>query len=185
MPLPIPIQTTLPALDALFAPWREALGEDYAAYRNHVCRLLHFCEALAPAPLSEEDRRRLMIAGVYHDLGIWSDGTVDYLPPSRTRAEQHLQAEGRGAWIEEVGLMIDEHHRLRRARAPAYPLVEVFRQADLIDVSLGLIRFGLPRETVRAVRRAFPNAGFHRRLMRLAGVWFRAHPLSPPPFLKW
>lgn len=64
-------------------------------------------------------------------------------------------------------------------------LVDAFRRADLVDVSLGLMRSGLPRSFVRDVRRAFPNAGFHRRLLALGAQRARSHPLSPLPMLRW
>ena len=81
--------------------------------------------------------------------------------------------------------MVDMHHKLRSVRGSRYPLVEVFRQGDLVDFSLGLVRFGLPRATVRSVKAQFPNAGFHKGLLQLAGGWFAKHPISPPPFMKW
>lgn len=175
--------TDLPLIDELLAPWRERLGADYTAYRNHVCRMLNFCFALHDC--DETARRKACIAGAFHDLGIWSDDTIDYLPPSVALARDHLRKHDLAAWTEEVSLMIDEHHKLRRYRDPRYPLVEAFRKADLVDLSLGTVRFGLKRADIRTIKQAFPNAGFHKRLMQLAGDWFKHHPLSPPPFLKW
>ncbi|MBV2092751.1 MAG: hypothetical protein KUF72_17880, partial [Candidatus Thiodiazotropha sp. (ex Ctena orbiculata)] len=67
----------------------------------------------------------------------------------------------------------------------ALPLVEVFRQGDLVDFSLGLLRFGIAKSTVQEVRAAFPNAGFHAALARRAGRWFLRHPLNPLPMMKW
>ncbi len=55
------------------------------------------------------------------------------------------------------------------ARKSRLPLVALFRRADLADFSLGLIRGGVPGAIMRAVKAAFPNAGFHKRLMQLAG----------------
>ena len=63
--------------------------------------------------------------------------------------------------------------------------VETFRRADWIDVSNGMLRFGLPRAVVREVRRTFPDAGFHRRLLQLTLRRFRRHPLSPLPMMRW
>ena len=110
---------------------------------------------------------------------------MDYLPPSVALARQYLIDQGLSAWCEEIELMIDMHHKLRRHDDPRFPLVEVFRQGDLVDFSLGLVKFGLSAAHIRALKAAFPNAGFHRRLLQLAGGWFARHPLSPPPFIKW
>ena len=173
----------LPLLDAILSEWRGMIGADYPGYRNHVCRVINFCCALGA--WSEDQRQRIVIAGCFHDLGIWSAGTTAYLPPSIAAAEGYLVREGLGAWVPEVALMIDLHHKLTPHRDPRYPLVEAFRRADLADVSLGLLYRGLPGPFVREVRAAFPNAGFHRRLVRLLGQGLATHPLSPLPVFRW
>ncbi|MBL6749123.1 MAG: hypothetical protein ISP90_01310 [Nevskia sp.] len=177
------IEPRIDLLEDILGRWKQALGDDFLAYRNHVYRMVHFCFALHGG--DAQAREKIVIAGCFHDLGIWSDGTIDYLPPSAARARDYLLQHGREAWIEEVGLMIDLHHKLRGYHDMRYPLVEVFRRADLVDVSLGMVKFGLPRAYIHSVKRQFPNAGFHKRLVQLAGGWLRKHPLSPPPFLKW
>ncbi len=97
----------------------------------------------------------------------------------------YLAANGLSAWDEEIALIIDQHHKVRPYRDARFPLIEVFRKADLADFSLGLVRGDVPGATVSAVKATFPNAGFHKRLTQLAGGWFAKHPISPPPFLKW
>jgi len=177
------IEIHLPLLEEILDGWRPQLGEDYNAYRNHLYRMANFCFALHQ--VTAEDRQKVEIAACFHDLGIWSDGTVDYLPPSVALARQYLQQNGLAHWQVEIELMIDLHHKLRRVDLPQMPLVEAFRKADLVDLSLGMVTFGLPRDLIRAVKAQFPNQGFHKRLMKLAGQWFAKHPVSPPPFLKW
>ncbi len=174
----------LALLDTLLDTWKPQIGDAFAGYRNHCQRMAAFTLALLPGA-SDDDRRKIAIAACFHDLGIWSDGTIDYLPPSSRRARDYLASQGLQAWTTEVELMIDEHHKLRSFKDPAYPLVEAFRKADLVDVSLGLIKFGVSGDTVRALKAAYPNEGFHKTLMGLAGSWFKRHPLSPPPFMKW
>lgn len=177
------IEARIPLLEEILEPWKTALGNDYAGYHNHVCRMIHFCLALRPC--STDERQKVIIAGAFHDLGIWSKGTVDYLPPSIDLARDYLMRSGLGAWSAEIELMIDMHHKLRKVDDPTYPLVEVFRRGDLVDFSLGLMNAGLPRAYIKQVQGQFPNAGFHKRLLQLAGGWFSKHPLSPPPFIKW
>ena len=179
----MPIESRLPSLEEILEQWKPQLGNDYAGYKNHVYRMVHFCFALRDC--NEEERQKIIIAGCFHDLGIWSDHTVDYLPPSVVLAKDYLKEKNLEPWIPEIDLMIDIHHKVRKYRDDRYPLVEVFRKADLVDVSLGLVKFGLPAATIRSVKAQFPNAGFHKRLMQLAGQWFSQHPVSPPPFLKW
>ncbi len=178
------VEPNFPLLDEILGQWAEQLGPDLLPYRNHCSRMLNFCFALQ-AGCTAEEREQMIIAAAFHDLGIWSDSTIDYLPPSVVRAQDYLRARDRAAWIPLVDRLIDEHHKLRAYRDARFPLAEVFRKADLVDVSLGMIRFGLPRDFIVEVKARFPNEGFHKKLMRLAGGWFKAHPLSPPPFMKW
>jgi len=152
------------------------------AYRNHVCRVLNFYLALSgqatPPPA-------ILIAAAFHDLGIWTNRTFDYLPPSLDLAKGYLATHGLGALDAEVSTVIAEHHKLLPYKGPFSPSVEVFRQADLVDLSLGTIRFGLPSAFVRSVRATFPNGGFHRLLTRLAARQFVHSPFRPLPMVHW
>jgi hypothetical protein len=167
-------------VDDVLATFGEALGRDAAAYRGHVYRTLNFARALAGTASDA-----LAVAAVFHDLGIWSDGTFDYLDPSAERAARYLA--GRPGAIDgaEVDRMIRLHHKVRRCPEDAGPLAEAFRRADLVDVSLGALRFGLPRAFVTEVRTAFPNVGFHRCLVRISTRWFVRHPTRPLPMMQW
>jgi hypothetical protein len=176
----MPTITRSALMDELFEASRDVLGTDLAAYRNHAYRVLNLSHALGAPPA---EGRKLEIACVFHDLGIWSDGTFDYLEPSARRAREYLEREGLSTWAVDVTRMIADHHKITPAGGAA--LVGTFRRADWIDVSLGLLRFGLPRERVAEIRAAFPNAGFHRRLVALGGARLVSHPLSPLPMLKW
>jgi hypothetical protein len=179
----MPVENPIPLLEEILAPWQEQVGADFSGYKNHVYRVLHFCFALHEC--TENERHKLTIAGAFHDLGIWSQGTVDYLPPSIELAMVYLRQNNLDSWCQEIALIIDLHHKLRAYTGVNFRLVEVFRKADLADFSLGLMKGGIPSATIRKVKAAFPNAGFHKRLMQLAGGWFAKHPVSPPPFLKW
>jgi len=180
------VYPSLPLVEQILSPWQERIGADYEGYKNHVYRMLHCCFALAPC--SDADRRKLMIAACHHDIGIWSDHTVDYLPPSIREAVQYLTDHQLSHWEEEVTLLIDLHHKIRAIKGPIaekYPLLDIFRRADLADFSLGMILGEVPAEFMKRLKREFPNAGFHKMLMKAAGGWFVRHPLSPPPFMKW
>lgn len=170
-------------VDAILASWKSVVGDDFSAYRNHVCRMVTFCCDLQPC--SDEQKQKIAIAGAFHDIGIWTDNTLDYLPPSVIPARQYLETIGKTEWAEEIELMITEHHRLRPIQNPSYPLVELFRRGDLVDFSRGTFRQGLSRSRIQEVNQAFPNAGFHKRLVQLAWHWFVRHPLNPAPMMKW
>lgn len=177
-----------PLLDELLDVHAHALGADRGPYRNHCLRVLSFTLALLGDEGGGDERagvrEKLEIGCAFHDLGIWTDGTFDYLPPSEALAEAHLQATGRAEWIPEVRALIALHHKLRSARAEGR-LVEAFRRADLVDVSMGWIRFGLARAFVKAVQTAHPDLGFHRRLVELGVEQIRRDPLRPMPMLRW
>lgn len=178
--------TQLPLVEQILTPWRDRIGPDHEGYKNHVYRMLHCCFALHPC--SEEQRQKLIIAACHHDIGIWSDHTVDYLPPSVREAQTYLQAHALTDWTEEVSLLIDLHHKVRPITgtlAQQYPLLEVFRRADLADFSMGVFLGGVPKPFMRQLKQQFPNAGFHKMLGRSALHWFARHPFSPPPFMKW
>ena len=159
------------------------MGNDYPGYKNHVYRMIHFCFALHDC--KSEEREKIIIAGCFHDLGIWPANTIDYLPPSIALAKEYLTQNGLDHWFAEIELMIDMHHKLRSYRDDRYPLVEMFRKGDLVDFSLGIIKCGLPKSFIKRVKEEFPNAGFHKRLVQLELGWVSKHPSNPLPILKW
>jgi hypothetical protein len=81
--------------------------------------------------------------------------------------------------------MIREHHKVRAYNANPEWLVEPFRRADWIDVTLGALTFGTPRTFLRELHAAWPDAGFHKLLVRLELRHLWRHPLNPLPVLRW
>ena len=140
----------------------------WAAYRAHVYRVINFARALSPTAPDLDDK--LAIAAAFHDIAVFD--TLDYLVPSITAQDRWLQRTGRQAWSEELAVVIAEHHRLTRygADRPHAALAEAMRRADLIDVSQGVIRFGLPKTYVREVRRCFDASEFFTRVIPLGTV---------------
>jgi hypothetical protein len=152
------------------------------------------------ADASRVEVEKIAVAAVFHNLGIWTNHTFDYIAPSVALARDHLAARGMAGWIPEIEAMIVNHHKITPSRANPHPstiargalsgvegqsLVESFRRADWIDVTRGLRRFGLPRTFIAAVAATWPNAGFHRRLVMLTIDRFWKHPLTPLPMVKW
>jgi len=170
-------------LTELLESRREVMGADYVGYKNHCRRMVAFCLALQPC--TEEEQQKVAIAACFHDIGLWTAKTWDYLPPSVLAAVKYLKNCNGESWAEEITLMITEHHKLNTFTDARYPLVEAFRRADIIDVSLGLLTFGLPRAFISEVKAQYPNAGFHKALVRMALAWFVRHPLNPAPMMKW
>jgi len=174
--------TELPQLDELLNVHRTELGGDFTAYRNHTYRVVNLCVALSSG--GAEELEKTVIAAAFHDIGIWTDRTFDYLTPSARLASAHSSRAGKEAWIPEVTEMILEHHKISRYRGDRRWLVEPFRRADWIDVSRGLVTFGLSRVFIREVFRTWPNAGFHKRLAQLELARLRTHPWSPLPMMR-
>ncbi|MBL1075509.1 hypothetical protein JK358_14005 [Nocardia sp. 2] len=177
------------AVAKILEHWTTDLGSDRAAYTNHAIRVLRLCDLLhlhygGSADELPGTREEFVVAAAFHDLGVWTAHTFDYLPPSLDLSRTWLADRGESALIPLVSAMIDDHHKLRPAGSRMSP-IELFRRADAIDASLGVVRFGLPRREYGALRRAVPDAGFHKRLAQLFVTRVRQHPLSPAPMLKW
>jgi hypothetical protein len=169
-------------LDAILDRWREPIGKDFTAYRNHCYRVMNLCLAFCGESTAALDK--ISIAAAFHDLGIWTNHTFDYLAPSRQLAREYLIESKRAAWSDEIEAMIGQHHKLGSYTAHPDWLVEPFRKADWIDVSRGRLKFGLASDVVREILLVFPNAGFHKRLLALTWQRLKTHPLSPLPMLR-
>lgn len=179
-------KTQLPLLDAVLNQHAEQLGADFAAYRNHAYRTANLCFAmLDPGSIDAARIDVISIAAAFHDLGIWTDQTFDYLGPSRQLAHDWLASNACGGKTSEIDRMILNHHKLTAYRGPHGELVEAFRRADWIDVTRGVVKFGVSRVFLKDVLSTFPDAGFHRRLMHLACGRLAHHPLNPLPMVRW
>jgi hypothetical protein len=170
-----------PLIDELLGRFRQEIGADLEKYSNHVHRVFEACVLRDADPVNRE---KYAIAAVFHDIGIWTAQTIDYLPPSIQQAGDYLNAKHNGALIPELTEMIYWHHKIRPYHGGFSVTVETFRKADWTDVSLGLLAFGTDRRLLRRLRQRFPNAGFHLFLLRKIGANFFRHPLNPLPMFK-
>lgn len=173
----------LPIIDELIDPYLPVIGRDFAGYRNHCRRVFLFCCALTGK--EGEDWRKIAIAAAYHDLGIWMERTFDYLEPSKQLARAYLETTGETAWADEIETMIEEHHKVTPWSCNPAWLIEPFRKADWIDLSLGALTFGLDRRYIQEIRRRYPNAGFHLTLTRLTVKRMKTNPIDPLPMFRW
>jgi hypothetical protein len=173
------------ALDELLEAHAEELGKDWTAYRNHTYRVANLCAALSSSGSdgASEPIQKIAIAAAFHDLGIWTDGTFDYLQPSIRAAGAHLVRSGREDWTPEITAMILEHHKISAWKGNPGWLVEPFRRADWIDVTR-IRTFGLPRSLLREIFSTWPGAGFHQKLVQLELRRLRTHPWSPLPMVR-
>ena len=175
--------TQFPLLDSILKDYQQVIGRDFIAYRNHLYRMVNFVNALAD--LSREEMNRVEIAAAFHDIGIWTKNTVDYIDPSVAEATNWLVKHPVPDPEHAILAMIEWHHKVTAIENHGSRLPEFFRRGDLVDFSLGWVRCGLPRAYIRRVRQQFPNAGFHRMLLRLSMKQLLRHPLNPAPMLRW
>lgn len=175
------LREQLPFVEEIIGEQEAVLAFDLTGYRNHVYRMINFC--LAFEDLSTEDEEKITLAGCFHDIGIWTAATFNYIPPSIDIAKEQLRKLNRSDLSAQIAEMIGEHHKLRRFNGEA--LTEIFRKGDLVDLSFGMINFGLAPDFVKEVKDRFPNCGFHTGLVQTAAKWIVRHPLNPLPVVKW
>jgi hypothetical protein len=183
VPTPEILRSSPLAEEILESHRHRARGDDagYDAYKAHVYRVVNFARALTPNASDRDDK--LAIAAAFHDLAAFD--TLDYLVPSIAAQDAWLRQTGRDSWSDELALIVAEHHRLSRydANRPHAPLVEAVRRADLIDVSQGLIRFGIPSSYVKEVRATFDAGVFFKRVIP-TGTLRAIRKFQQPGFLR-
>src|SRR6266403_646565 len=103
--------TSLPTVEKVLDDHASELGDDLIAYRNHVYRVVNLCLAIMGD--SRVEIEKIAVAAVFHDLGIWTNNTFDYIAPSVAIARKHLTARGLAEWIPEIEAMIVDHHKVR------------------------------------------------------------------------
>jgi hypothetical protein len=167
--------------EQLLLPFKPALGADYDKYRNHMYRVFLNCLLFDSSPVNKE---KYAIAAVFHDIGIWTNHTIDYLAPSVEQAKEYLHKTGKQLWLDEIMLMINWHHKISSYHGPHQALVENFRKADWIDVSFGIVHFGKDKKEIRMNRKKIPNLGFHFFLLKKILQNFTRHPLNPLPMFR-
>jgi len=167
--------------DALAAV-RETTGETDGAYERHGLRVFLIASELAERRGSDVDREVLLVTGLLHDLGLY-DGVSRGGVYVKDGAEFARDLVGRHGWSEERTTLcanaIERHHELR-PQWSAGDEVELTRRADLVEVSGGLVTFGLPRRWIGDLFNAISRRHFYRDVGRLVGHALRQRPLTLP-----
>ncbi len=167
--------------DALAAV-RTATGEETGPMERHGLRVFLIASKLAERRGETVDREVLLVAGFLHDLGLYdsvSRGGV-YVSDGAQFARELVVPHG---WSGERATLcanaIERHHDLR-AQWSAGAEVELTRRADLVDVSGGVVRFGLPRGWLHDLFAAVSRDGTYAEIARLVGHALRERPLTMP-----
>lgn len=168
-------------IHSILSVYKVELGDSYARFSNHACRVFHYAVLLSHA--NEAEQKQLAIASAFHDIGIWTANTFDYLEPSVRLAKEYLQQNGLSECNKSVEEIITQHHKLSAFKPNR--LAECFRKADLIDLSFGLFRFGLESQKIAETNQQYPSLGFHRFIAKEILKNAMRHPLNPLPIVKW
>jgi HD domain len=172
--------------NAALAALREASGEAGGVMERHGIRVFLIADRLATARETKVDREVLLIAGLLHDLGLYdaaSQGGIYFRDGAEFTAEllrSHDWDDGR---IKLCFDAIERHHELR-SQWERGPEVELIRRADLVDVSAGLVRFGLSRDWLRDLFKAVPRTGIYRMIGLAAGYLLIRRPLTVPQIFR-
>jgi hypothetical protein len=170
-----------PHIEDILKRHRSDLNLDYDKYRHHVYRVFNFSLLLSEANAKDTDA--LAVAAAFHDIGLWTKGTMDYIKPSVVLAKEYLKEKQAKISAKTVEEIISNHHKVTPYRDDE--IVEAFRKADLIDLSLGIISHGISGKDISEIYDEFPGEWFHTFILgEIVKSAFR-NPLNPLPILKW
>jgi hypothetical protein len=148
-----------PASRAALEALRTAAGSD-SPLERHCLRQFAIAERLAGD--RRFDRELLLCACWLHDLGLFTMSRDPYVTEGARLAARVLKPFG---WPpERLQRCMDacEQHHAPRSRMAMGLEVELVRQSDLVDVSAGIVSFGLDRRWLRQLFREVPREGLWR-----------------------
>jgi predicted metal-dependent HD superfamily phosphohydrolase len=155
-----------PAAQAALETLRAAAGAD-SPMERHCLRQFAIAERLAGD--RAVDRELVLCACWLHDLGLYTDSRDPYVTEGARLAARVLEPFG---WPpERLQRCMDacEQHHAPRSRMAMGLEVELVRRSDLVDVTAGVVNFGLDRGWLRNLFREIPRDG----LWRLIGAAVR------------
>ncbi|UXP30835.1 HD domain-containing protein [Reichenbachiella agarivorans] len=173
---------SIPRIEGILLYYTKALGADYNAYRNHVYRVYHLTLLLHHDELNYPASETLAVAAAFHDLGIWTHNTLDYLEPSADLASEYLRENNSTELDEAVRSLIIMHHKLGIHKDNA--LAEAFRKADKMDLSFGFFNYKLPKSRYAHLKEEFPFLEFQKNIIRKVLRYALTHLNRPFPMLR-
>lgn len=178
-----PITYNEPVIEQVLEHYSEHLGDDFKKYRNHVYRVFHYALYIVRKSehMNSKVRGQIAYAAAFHDIGIWTDKTFDYLKPSIFAMQEYLQ---NSPDTKIIAGMIFWHHKTSAYVGKYQLLIESFRRADWIDVTKGMKSFGVPKQLMEEVTDVFPYLNFHITLMKKSFQHVLRHPFKPFPMFK-
>jgi len=169
-----------PAVADALARLRAAVGGAGGPMERHCLRARRIAAEICGRRGWAHDPELLTVAAILHDIGLYpavTQGGV-YTAEGAALARELLPAHGWSAVrIERCADAIDRHHELRPQRSRGNE-VEALRLADLVELSGGLLTFGLDRRWLRSLNAAVPRSGLIGELGREVGRAVRERPLT-------
>ena len=95
-------------IHTILSLYKTELDNSFEKYHNHCCRVFNYAVLLSKA--NEEEQNQLAIATAFHDIGIWTANTFDYLEPSIQLAQKYLNENKLAQWNVPVAEIIGNHH---------------------------------------------------------------------------
>jgi predicted hydrolase (HD superfamily) len=165
---------------------REITGASGGPMERHGLRVFLIADRLATARGAQVDREVLLIAGLLHDVGLYDEASHGgvYVREGAEFTADLLRKQG---WDEErVRLCFDaiERHHETRSQWDRGAEVELIRRADLVDLTSGLVRFGLSRGWLRDLFRSVPRNGTYRMIGLGVGKLLVQRPLTFPRIFR-
>ena len=154
---------TTDAERACLSALREATGTPDDPMEAHCVREFLIAEWMAADRGIQVDRELLLCAAFLHDVGLYPNVTTGdvYVTDSRRVAERTLAAfDWQHNRLAKCLDAIEQHHA-QRSRWDWGTEVELIRRADLVDLSRGLINFGVDRRWLRDLFREIPRRGLY------------------------
>jgi hypothetical protein len=150
---------------------------------RHCLRVYEIAGELGRRRGDDVDRELLLCAAWLHDAGLYQgDGASEgsYVLEGRHLVERVLAPfEWPADRLQRVGDAVERHHELRPQWARGTE-VELMRRADLIDVSGGLVRFGLDRGWLHDLSARVPRRGMYGGIGKLVAHELRTRPQTLP-----
>lgn len=162
----------------ILAPYSAILGADFQGYSNHASRVYYYSITL----LLMKQNKKLAIAAAFHDLDIWVNNDLDYLPGSAALACKYLKDQKLNYLPDEMQYIINNHHKMSRISGNIE--AEAFRKADLIDLTGGRIKFNIPKVLIREIEDKYPRLNFSRTIAKKVIKHMLKNPLHPLPMLR-
>lgn len=175
-----PFITESRQLEDVLTKFSRALGNHLPLYRGHCYRILNYMICLQK---HQDNLRLLEVMVAFHDLGIWTHGTMDYLKPSFDLAVSYCKKEELDVSFNDLETAIMNHHKISTFRPTES--AEYLRRADLLDLSFGLIRGGVDRDLIRKVTKRWPYQNFQKMIFGKVFWYALENHWKPFPMMKW